>query len=374
MRYYGIDLHSDCMTIAVQQLVDGVWKLRTFNCSLHGANFQRFLQQLQKEDLVLLEATTGSFWFYSQVAPHVENCHILNTHQLNRYGNKTDKIDATRLVKILTYNEQMEPDPQRRPYIYVPPKEVQELRALFSTYTLTKKMITQIANRIHSIYKQNGMVIERRKLYSRSFRQYLIENLSLSAIWSLQICSLLNQLETLEAEKKNMHDVICFRGVQLFGEQVKLLIGIHGFSLLTATALLTDVVTVTRFPSAKKFCSYLRSAPRVQSSNQTVHLGKTNKQGRTLTCTLLTQSVAHFSRVPHYGQFKERIQSGKKPCVVRMALIRKVLTSAYYVLARKQSFHWIEQKSYSRKIHEMELLVRKFEKAQSLKEAYRKVS
>ncbi len=169
MRYYGIDLHSDSMTVAVQEFMDGVWRIRTFSCSLFGAAFQGFLDRLQKEDLILVEATTVSFWFYDQVIDRVEACYILNTHQLDRYGNKTDKIDAKRLVRILTYNEQMEPELQKRPYIYVPAKEVRDLRALFTTYSLTKKMITQIANRIHSLYKQNGEPLERKKLYSRSF-------------------------------------------------------------------------------------------------------------------------------------------------------------------------------------------------------------
>jgi transposase len=294
----------------------------------------------------------------------VQACHILNTHQLQRRGNKTDKIDATRLVKILAYNELMESDPQRRPYIYVPANDVQELRALFSTYSLTKKMMTQVANRIHSIYKQNGMPIDRKKLYSRSCRDCLVRELVLPAMWLVQVCSLLNQLETLEAEKKQLHDVICFRGIQLFGQEVRLLLGIHGFSLLTATALMADIVTIQRFSSAKKFCSYLRTAPRVQASNETVHLGRTNKQGRALTCTLLTQSVMHFPKIAHYGQFNERIKGGKKPCIVRMALIRKVLVSAYYMLTRKQRFHWIDQKSYARKLQELTRLVKKFEKTE----------
>jgi transposase len=195
-----------------------------------------------------MEATTLSFWFHRQVASRVRACHILNTHQLQRRGNKTDKIDATRLVKILAYNELMEPDPRNRPYIYVPSKEVQELRALFSTYTLTKKMMTQVANRIHSIYKQNGMPIDRKKLYSRCSRACLVSELVLPPMWMVQVFSLLNQLETLEAEKKQLHDVICFRGVQLFAQEVKLLVGIHGFSLLTATALMADIVTIERFP------------------------------------------------------------------------------------------------------------------------------
>ena len=124
MRYYGVDLHSDSMTVAVRELVDGVWRTRTFSCSLFSPAFRKFLDELQKDDLILVEATTVSFWFYDQVIELVEACNILNTHQLDHYGNKTDKIDAKRLVKILAYNEQMEPELQRRPYIYVPAKEV----------------------------------------------------------------------------------------------------------------------------------------------------------------------------------------------------------------------------------------------------------
>jgi hypothetical protein len=47
---------------------------------------------------------------------------------------------------------------------------------------LTKKSMTQLANRIHSIYKQNGTLIERAKLHSRSFREYLVSELSLPAM------------------------------------------------------------------------------------------------------------------------------------------------------------------------------------------------
>jgi hypothetical protein len=72
----------------------------------------------------------------------------------------------------------------------------------------------------------------------------------------------------------------------------------------------------------------------------------------------------HFQKVPHYGQFRDRIKAGKKPCIVRMALIRKVLVSAYYVLTRKQPFRWVDQKSYATKLHELNSLVRKFEKTE----------
>jgi transposase len=315
MRYYGIDLHSDSMTVAVQELVDRVWRTRTYGCLLFGPEFGRFLGGLCQNDVILVEATTVSFWFYDQVIERVQACNILNTHKLDSYRNKTDKIDAKRLVKILAYNEQMEPDLQKRPYIYVPSKAVRDLRALFTTYSLTKKMITQF--------------------------------------------------ETLDAEKTQLHDLICYQGVQLFGEEIKLLLGIKGFSCLTSTALMTDIVCVDRFASAKKFCSYLRTAPRISASNHTVHLGRVNKQGRALTCTLLTQSVTHLTKVPHFGEFKERIKGGKKSCTVRMALIRKVLVSAYYMLSRNQPFRWIDPISYERKLKKMNRIVKKYSRGES---------
>ena len=180
-------------------------------------------------------------------------------------------------------------------------------------------------------------------------------------MWMVQVCSMLNSLESLEGEKKQLQDIICFQGIKLFPEEVKCLLSIKGFSVLTATALMADVATIERFANAKKFCCYLRSTPRVSASNQIVHLGRTNKQGRSLTCTLLTQSIVHLAKTEHLCEFKERISHGKKACVVRMAIIRKILTSAYEMLRRKELFHWVDQESYRRKLAEAERLQRRFD-------------
>jgi len=163
---------------------------------------------------------------------------------------------------------------------------------------------------LRSLYKQNGKPLERKKLYSRSFRECLPLDHILPSLSMVQVCSLLNQFDVLETEKKQLHDLICYLGVTLFGEEVRLLLGIKGFSCLTATALMADIVCVDRFPSAKNFCSYMRTASRISASNQTIHLGRVNEQGRALTCTLLTQTVTHFSKVQHFGEFKADWKGG----------------------------------------------------------------
>ena len=173
----------------------------TFFCPLVGPRFEEFKESLKKEDVIRVEATTLSFWFYDQVAGRVRDCYVLNSHKMESRGNKTDKIDANKLLDRLSYNELMESDPTKLPYVYVPP----------------------------------------------------------------QVVTLINTLEAVEVEKSQIRDLICLQGYKLFPREVELLISIKGFSPLTATALMADVVTVERFPDSKKFCCYLRTAPRVRA-------------------------------------------------------------------------------------------------------------
>ena len=75
------------------------------SCSLSGPRFEEFLDRLENDDLILIEATTLSFWFVEQVAKRMAAWHAMNTHKLAKQGNNTDKIDALRLVNILAYND-----------------------------------------------------------------------------------------------------------------------------------------------------------------------------------------------------------------------------------------------------------------------------
>ena len=71
----------------------------------------------------------------------------------------------------------------------------------------------------------------------------------------------------------------------------------------------------------------------------------------------------HTQDIPitaHFAEFRARVPPGKRPCVVRMAIIRKILTSAYYMLKRRQLFGWVDEKLYQRKLTDLNRLVRRF--------------
>ena len=352
MAFIGIDLHFDRFTEARLSPGNGKLSMTKHTWTFDAEPFRRFLDSLSADDYVLIENTSNAFWFHDLIIDHVAACYVYDTNELRTDGNKTDKIDAEKLAKKVGYYVTMGGDEREFPTVYVPEESVRELRGLITTYRFYNKLKVQMQNRIYSILKQNGIPRRKGKVTAGVFAKWL-EEIELHEIWKVQIRTLLESLKTNEAQKQEVKDMILLRGHELFSKQIELLLSIRGFSAFTAVILMSDVVDVERFSNAKKFCSYLRVAPTTKASNQTVHVGSVNRQSRSTTCTLLTQSVMHFGMIePHLSQFYHRVKVGKSAGKVRVAMIRKVLVSAYHMLKKQEPCYWINNDLYSRKLTE----------------------
>lgn len=356
MAFISIDLHSDSFVTARLSLEEdpdqGI--VKTAKYYLDENSFQNFKNTLKADDYVIVEACTNSFWFYDQIQSLVKGCYVLDVNKYKANIKKTDKVDVKKLVKKLAFFVMAHGDEDDLPMVFIPPQAVRELRSLFSTYQLNKKTITQFKNRIHSILKQNGICVTRKEITDLKFLAKL-EKMSLGITWRFQIKTLIEQLEMLEKQTEELKKVIYELGNELFPKEIKLLLSIKGFSPLTAIALMSDVIDVDRFPCVKKFCAYLRTAPKVKSSNKSTKIGSVNRNSRSLSCTLLSQSVDHFAKSGDYlGSFYDRVKTGKKPGVYRMAMIRKILVCAYHMLKRDKLFYWTDQKLYNAKLKEFQ--------------------
>lgn len=363
MKFHGIDLHSDTITKATIVIENGGQRSEVNKYYLANEKSKNeLLNSFSMDDYVLVEASTNTFWFYDLIKNRVKDCYVLDVNKIKSKDNKTDKIDAKYLSKKLAYFILMDGDNDDMPTIYVPEKKIRELRALFSTYQLNKKICTQLKNRIHSLLKQNGIIISKGKCFTRENRIKLNEQ-CLSKIWQFQIKTLLKELEYLEKETETIKEMILLQGNTLFKEEIKILISIKGFSPFTAIALMSDIIDIQRFNSVKKFCAYLRTAPKIKESNKTTYIGSVNKRSRSLTCTILSQSVNHFPVKDTYLQtFYNRVKIGKSPGKARMAMIRKILVCAYYMLKRKKLFYWIEEFLYNKKIKDFDISIEKIKK------------
>jgi transposase len=353
--FYGVDLHSDNVKVALLGEEEKI--PLTMRCSFGSSSFEKFLKGLTKDDYIAVESSTNTFWFYDLVVERVKRCIVIDTHQFDIISKsmvKTDKRDAIHLVKFLKYAIL---NGETLPEVYVPPKEVREIRQLFTTYNLFKKQIVMDKNRIHSLLKQNGCKISKESLDKEKTKQ-LIFSLPLSSTVKVEIELIYQNIENLTEAINKVKEEILKKG-KIFDKEIRILISIKGISVFTAIGIMSDVVDINRFPNAKKFCSYLRSAPKVDSSNQTTRIGKINKQSRKLSITLLIQSINHFRSCKKFDRFYIEKRKGKSAGKVRVAIARKVLVSIYNMLKREQYFYYMDKGCYEEKIKEYENFLKK---------------
>jgi transposase len=344
MDLIGIDLHTDSFyVVKTHSAASGVIRLEK-KYALHGESWDVFSQSLHKEDYVLIEATTNAFWFCERIRPLVKECYVLNVNAVKFMGNKTDKLDAQRLLDVLSYYFHVKGIAEL-PSVFVPRVDVQNLRSLLSTYRLNKKIENQLKNRIYSLLKQVGVVTTKKKLFTKVGWGMALNGISEGL--KLHVRLLRRQLTETMKTTESIKDLIIELGMKTFKEEVELLLSIPGFGVFSAIVVLADVANIDRFQSAKKFCAYLRTAPRIKESNSSTYLGRVTKQSRSMSCSVLTQSVLHFKHAgPHFSSFYDRIRTGKSAGKSRIALIRKMLVATYFMLKRHQLFRWVDKDQY----------------------------
>jgi transposase len=98
-RFHGVDRHKKFSTISVVnregqeiQFLSACWDLRSY------------IQDLGPEDAVILEASSGAFWWADRIEAKGASCTILDPHRfriIKDSWKKTDKSDARNMVKAL---------------------------------------------------------------------------------------------------------------------------------------------------------------------------------------------------------------------------------------------------------------------------------
>jgi transposase len=227
----------------------------------------------------------------------------------------TDKIDADNLCRILTM-QILSGEQTISP-------EIQRLRGLFTTYRLYRKQETQLKNRIHALLKERLYGFTREELFGKKDRRELRER-SDDPVLHVQINQLLDRLEREEGDTEELKEQVLL-AAEPFMVQRALLTSMKGISVFIAIEIIADSIEVSRFRDSKAFTSYLKSAPRVANSNTSVSIRGTNKQGRKLSATLLTQSLNHvLSSSFKLKGWYERLGEYKKAGLVRTGLRRRV--------------------------------------------------
>ena len=337
MQFIGIDIHTNKFTCCYRD--EGKEKKVTETFELDTSGMRDFYQTLTAETYVLIEATSPTFTFTRLIQPLVKEVLVANTYELKQISlarKNTDKIDADILCRILKM--QVLSGEQAIAPVTVPLVEIQELRGYFTTYRLYRKQTTQIKNRIHSVLKEKLYRFTQEEIFGKKDREK-IRTLEKNTAMAFQINQLCDMLEYMEGQVQVLEEQIQ-EHAEPYLREIEILTSMKGVGVFTAIAIIADIIQVDRFKNSKAFTSYLRSAPKVANSNTSKPTLGTNKKGRKLAATLITQSLTHVlsSSQKLLRWYMEKTKE-KKPGLVRTGLRRRVFAEMYQML-KKGEYHY----------------------------------
>jgi len=363
MQFIGVDLHTNRFTCCYRDGNGGPEgkkeKKETVTFELSDYGIAQFSQTLTSETYVLVEATITTFSFVRIIQPLVKQVTVANTYELKQISlarKNTDKIDADILCRVLKM--QVLSGEQTISPVTVPPEEIQELRGLFTTYRLYKKQTVQIKNRIHSLVKEKLYGFTQEQIFGKKSRK-MIRGLENNTAMSFQINELFDTLEFLEDRIDSLEDKIKEQAEPCLRE-IEILTSMKGIGVFTAIAIIADIITVDRFRNSKAFTSYLRSAPKVSNSNTSVSIKGTNKKGRKLAATLVTQSLNHvLDSSLKLRRWYDCLCEYKKPGLVRTGLRRRVFAEMYQMLKKGEYHYGREARIHEAKVSQFKRFLEK---------------
>ncbi len=360
--YLGIDFHATkIVTHRIERMADG--KIMRSNGSFFPEEISRFIPTLKGETYVCVEASSGVFEFCEKIESHVSKIFVIHPMGFRRMylsGKKTDRIDAKKLAERMKVHIEDGDADDDFPSVWIPPRAIRELRDMFSCLDLIKKQINMLKNKIRSILRQylNAMA-SNVVLEVMNPDEFEIPDHARFMVRGIQAL-----LHNALLMKKQLEDRIKQAAIAYNEFTIRLLLTIYGVSVMSASAILSDVGCIERFASAKKFARYMRSAPKVNSSNDTTRIGSIDKAGRKTAFGYLVEGLYNiYGGNPGFSKFYKEKTKCKSKCRVRAALVRKTLVTIYYMWKNREEYRFKHEAVTLRKLKEVERIKKQIQAA-----------
>jgi transposase len=269
-----------------------------------GNNVREFYSKLPRPVLVGIEATGSMQWFLNLMEELGIDCQVGHPAKIRAAEprkQKHDRRDADLILKLLAEN--------RFPAIWLPTRELLDLRALLLHRHQWVRMRTRIQNALQAIALANGL---RRgpTLWSRE-GQSAIALLPLLPHTAYRRSALQAMYQKMDSEIEDLTQQVAEQASNRFG--ARLLMTHPGVGPVTALATDVFLGDPRRFADAKALASYVGIIPREYSSGGRQRLGALSKQGNPLLRFLWGEAGAHaVRRDPELKRFYGRklVQKG----------------------------------------------------------------
>jgi transposase len=343
-RYIALDLHKH-YTMVGGQNQEREWVLRPRKVLM--PRFRQWAEQnLKLGDVVVIE-TTGNTWdIYDIVAPLVTKtlvAHAGKVRQIAEARVKTDTEDIRRLLTVLIGNIV--------PEVWVPPMPVRELRSLISFRWRLGKQITMSKNRLHSVLQRFNLTPPEGGLLTEKNQAWWDEQ-EFSELTGFQVQLDLEIITHLEAQRARIDQKLAeLSDTDPWADEMVFLMQIPGFGLLTSTILLAAIGDIERFSHPKKLVGYAGLGAGVHDSGKKHQEKAITKTGRKELRWALVQAAWGAVRSDPYwkGQY-ERLTKVKHPNKAIVAIARRLLVSAWYILTKREPYRHFDDQTIAYKM------------------------
>lgn len=326
MRHIGVDLHTNSLTVCFLE-EDQKERFATYNLT----ELEKFREELKMEDVLAVEATGNSNYFYDQLVSHVKEIVVVAPGQfdvIRRSVSKTDKNDARALAFFLSKG--------MLPRARIKQKAHREIASLVETRDRLVKLRTVLLNKIHGLLNAQGIKLKKESLSSRKGLQRAL-NYKLDTVAQVEIEIIVEQVDQLNKGIERLDSVVQEQVKKLEGYEN--IISIKGIGGKSAAVLLSVIGNVNEFINENKLAAYFGLVPRISNSNATERSGRITKRGSKIGRTTLVQCALIAKKYSDYlKNFYERIRAKRGGQKAIIATAKKLLSVIYHTLKNKWIF------------------------------------
>jgi len=167
-----------------------------------GRGLRDYLQALEKDTPVAVEASGGWYWFMDELEAAGLDARLVNPLEAKRQiggRNKTDKLDARGLA-ILLRNGTL-------PEVWIPPGELRDLRGLMRGRLAMRSHTTVLKNRIHAAIKRYGTLDGEAVSDLFAKKQRLRLSLAIGRLPEETRCATLHEWELLDEVERHIGEL-----------------------------------------------------------------------------------------------------------------------------------------------------------------------
>ena len=315
MRYVGVDLHKQTISVCVVELVGRQRRIverKRFACR-DEEQIADYFRQLGPYEAVV-EATASYEWFIELIEPTAQRVVLAHPGKLRVIAeskNKTDKLDAQTLAEFLALDQ--------IPESWRPTTRVREHRALVRLRAYCQSRITSAKNKLRRIVAHYNA--DRSDLFSRAGRTYLatIDLLDADRLAVDLLCEELDQHATrLKTVDKRLKEFA--QAAPLAEQEARAVLAtVPCVGPVTTEVVLAEAGDVRRFSSQRKATAYAGLAPGIrESAGRAKQLGITKAGSRLLRTVLVETAWRLTNKTQRWGALYARL---KKRCGAKKAIV-----------------------------------------------------